>query len=915
MPFLKVFTNNEERTVFLGDDPIVFGRGDEADVLLKDVKVSREHCVIERDRHGRWRVLDLQSGNGTRVNGETIQSRILDPEDVVEVGDAKVLFAAEAVKVVEPQAPAPPPPPRAARAPEPAPAPRDAEDAPEPQERPGRGARQKKSSRGPIVFASVVVIGFALLALWWQGRSDEAAKTKEAKVEHVDGGGSETGTDKPQGPSADEILASLPKDLDVYARVRRLEEMLKQAEMIRRPGIAEALGMARDEERAVRERFFGDLEAIFSKQAENGEYGRAREIWFFLRGDEHWTPVPKLYRDRIIRSMMELEIEASAARTRLLNEVARAEDAHDFDHAEKLVRESLPRFRGTSVERNLRERLTEIARARKVGIDSPATKPPTRVRADTRKRMTALLARLEQREFAAVAEGMAKLAEEADDAKARVELQRRTAEVAAAAALHQRLLDDLAAGKISKKQYLKRWRVVTGSKDSLTVKTKGKELTYPWAEVPPALHLALLAERAQKGPVDTALGLAVAAHAMGGDAERAEAFALAYANEEARPELDRFVAEIVRNEPLPEGGYVIHEGRLLSKADYVRAEEEALIAKYKAQFEQSFAAIKADKSLSKLKKLIAKKEELDKRRNFALELIYDEKKYFYPYRHRANEYYPVQKEVDHRVEAVEEVWNDPAQVKVSASDSLKRTLKKFDEAATELDKRYVDVEEQVAEIAFIRAYFGQKFTIQTLFRSPEEKDLLDYSVEVMEWNTQVPGDILKNEREQVAVTNRYRMMFGRWPVRIVQKLVQSSRDHCEEMSRLGYFGHFSPTPGRKTPYDRMRLAGYQYGSSENIVAGTTDPKSAHQRWCHSSGHHRNLLMAPWTEMGTGAFGSMMCQNFGRAPKWSKTPPGTETEDDEDDSLAPGEDLDPDDGDDGTEKKDEGDDTFDYDDDE
>jgi hypothetical protein len=92
------------------------------------------------------------------------------------------------------------------------------------------------------------------------------------------------------------------------------------------------------------------------------------------------------------------------------------------------------------------------------------------------------------------------------------------------------------------------------------------------------------------------------------------------------------------------------------------------------------------------------------------------------------------------------------------------------------------------------------------------------------------------------------------------------------MSRLGYFGHFSPTPGRKTPYDRMRLQGYVYGASENCVAGTTDPRSAHQRWCHSSGHHRNILMPPWTEMGTGAHGSLMTQNFGQAPKWSRSDP-------------------------------------------
>jgi hypothetical protein len=90
----------------------------------------------------------------------------------------------------------------------------------------------------------------------------------------------------------------------------------------------------------------------------------------------------------------------------------------------------------------------------------------------------------------------------------------------------------------------------------------------------------------------------------------------------------------------------------------------------------------------------------------------------------------------------------------------------------------------------------------------------------------------------------------------------------------------------------MRLAGYQYGASENCVMGTSDPKSAHERWCHSSGHHRNLLTAAWTEMGTGHYGSLMTQNFGRAPKWRDKPPSDEPDvedESEDESEDDGED--------------------------
>jgi len=896
MPFLKVFTNNEERTVFLGDDPIVFGRGDEVDVLLKDVKVSREHCVIEKDTQGRWRVLDLKSGNGTRVNGETVQSRLLDPEDVVEVGDAKVLFAAEAVAVVKPARSAAPP-----RAPA-APAAKT-----ESTVRVERVARTRQKSKGPYVFAGIAVAGLFALGLWWQSTNQSVP-------------GSETTGDRDPTPftednesnsgrNATEFLAALPSDLDVYQRVEKLEELLKQALPPDRPGCAEALAKARDAEREVREKFFGDLEAIFAKQVKDGEYGRAREIWFFLHEDDHWTPIPAVYRDRIIRSNMELENEASAARSRLLDEVARAEEAHDFEHAETLLKESLGLFRGTSVERSLNERLAEIERARRGGVKTPASKSATRVRADTRKRLNELLASLDQRDFAVVAAGVAQLVEQADDAKAKVELKRRATEVQAAADLQQALVSDLAAGKAPKSQIAKRWRVVTGDAQGLVVKTKGKELTYPWSEVPAPLYIALLARKAESAD-NGLLGLTVAANTIGDQAALLGVLATVYAEGAKNDAVDRYLAEIVRNEPLPEGGYVVHAGEILTRGDYVRKQEEELIARFQVQLDAAYTAIKSDNSLKKLNKLVEKKNELDRRRDHALELIFDEKKYFYPYRHRMGEYSPVQKEVGHRVAKVVEVWEDPATVKVSESDSVKRQFKKFDEAAAELLKRYVAIDEKVADIAFLRAYYGNKFTIQTLFRTPEEKDLLDYTVEVMEWNPSVTGDIKANEREQVRITNEYRIMFGRWPVRLVEKLVLSSRGHCEEMSRLGYFGHFSPTPGRKSPYDRMRLAGYQYGSSENI-AQSSDPLTAHMMWCRSSGHHRNLLMAAWTELGSGNQGRNMCQNFGRAPRWRDTPPGKETPD-EDEGESPGmdiEDLSDDDDSDAPDK-----DTYDYDDD-
>ena len=114
MAYLKVISAEGERTVFLSADPVVLGRGQEADVLIKDIKISRRHCVVEPCGGGKWAVRDLESGNGIRVNGVEVPGRVLKPDDVVQLGDTRIVFAGELVQVVdpspgpEPEAPASP---------------------------------------------------------------------------------------------------------------------------------------------------------------------------------------------------------------------------------------------------------------------------------------------------------------------------------------------------------------------------------------------------------------------------------------------------------------------------------------------------------------------------------------------------------------------------------------------------------------------------------------------------------------------------------------------------------------------------------------------------------------------------------------------------------------------------------------
>src|SRR5213079_3066521 len=66
---------------------IVLGRSGDVDVPLDSTKVSRQHAELFKDPFERWWVRDLGSRNGTRVNGVRISESIVQPGDVLEVGD------------------------------------------------------------------------------------------------------------------------------------------------------------------------------------------------------------------------------------------------------------------------------------------------------------------------------------------------------------------------------------------------------------------------------------------------------------------------------------------------------------------------------------------------------------------------------------------------------------------------------------------------------------------------------------------------------------------------------------------------------------------------------------------------------------------------------------------------------------
>jgi hypothetical protein len=82
------------REVPLTAEPITVGRDPKNDIVLDDRRVSRRHAEV-RLRLGRYTLYDLQSTNGTFVNGRRIAEMVLSDDDRITIGGAELVVRLE----------------------------------------------------------------------------------------------------------------------------------------------------------------------------------------------------------------------------------------------------------------------------------------------------------------------------------------------------------------------------------------------------------------------------------------------------------------------------------------------------------------------------------------------------------------------------------------------------------------------------------------------------------------------------------------------------------------------------------------------------------------------------------------------------------------------------------------------------
>jgi len=68
------------------------GRHEDSAILLDDVSVSRHHALFTRTASGRITVRDLNSLNGTYVNGARVDESVLRNGDEIQIGKFKLVY-------------------------------------------------------------------------------------------------------------------------------------------------------------------------------------------------------------------------------------------------------------------------------------------------------------------------------------------------------------------------------------------------------------------------------------------------------------------------------------------------------------------------------------------------------------------------------------------------------------------------------------------------------------------------------------------------------------------------------------------------------------------------------------------------------------------------------------------------------
>ncbi|MDD4760727.1 MAG: CAP domain-containing protein [Bacteroidaceae bacterium] len=106
------------------------------------------------------------------------------------------------------------------------------------------------------------------------------------------------------------------------------------------------------------------------------------------------------------------------------------------------------------------------------------------------------------------------------------------------------------------------------------------------------------------------------------------------------------------------------------------------------------------------------------------------------------------------------------------------------------------------------------------------------------------------QKRVIELVNEERAAYGLPALKENAELDKVATMKSEDMARLNYFSHTSPTYG--SPFEMLTDLGINYtAAGENIAMGQPTPESVMDAWMNSEGHRANILNSNFTHIGVG----------------------------------------------------------------
>ncbi len=888
---LSIRANGQEHLFETDLVAVTFGRSPDCTIQVSDQAASRLHCRLEQTPQG-WRLVDLESSNGTSVNGRLTNAQLLKDGDVISIGAFST--------VINPVLVAP------------APVASQIVNAPRVdhvQRAAVVGAsREKEGARGLIAAG---VLSAALLAggAWAVNHFYGASSAKVTEQRNVLGQ-AEKQIHRGDLDGAEKSLVALlskPVHADVHKKARTMLDDVRAQIAARDAKYQKEADAAFAAAEAARKAAEFQTEFDYATAAADALvvqecYGPALDVWKrFAAGNTDTALAPK------IQSRMQEVLKAAQDAWETLENRANSLVKMDEPKAAMaLVGSSVEKFQGTRYAFLAQDKLAAINRL--AGGTTEVASAESKLSARAQDSLLTVEDLVKARRYSQALRELDGVISGASAAE-KAGLDSRRAEIATQAALFDKLVTAVNAG------WFKSRPIDAGSDMSaFLVKAdddglgidyrdeagRGGMTTKRWHQI--AAEEMVDWFRMMELSLDEQVALAAFCYSNGMAYSAAEVLHLVVLKDASRQDAAFQMVARHRGIPVPAGGFVWYEGgfygqdelkyaklevdakkgaSLIAQADPKKANEgyelyrrvmadQGAGADLKSRVTAQYVNALKSRRTALIKKLQDSqtlagpvvmremKKELNRRRDEALRAIFDRTAYSDDDKGASG-----QAKVDAAVAQVRELWDNPVPYAAKSIPAVADVVKGVEQSNAWLREMGAGVPDAGSEIAAALAKIGSSVNLREYCMTAGERALLDRHKMITAYNDSHAG-FQSAEKECIRSINEYRFMMGRAALEAHDLLGKAAREHAADMVTNKYFAHESALANKKTPADRCRVAGYPGGGiGENIGQGSESGSSVFGAWLTNSTYHRNMLNDLYTQVGAGTNGTRWVADFGR----------------------------------------------------